>query len=165
MFIVAVKNLLKSDSSANNLVSKSYFLLNENNKWGVIDNNAKIIVVNSIEEGVKISNLIAPEHLEVLVKEPKLYLDKILNAGSIFLGEYSPEPLGDYYAGPNHTLPTSGNARFSSPLSVDDFVKKSSYIMYSKEDLFKIKDEVITFARSEGLTAHANSIIKRFENE
>ena len=128
-----------------------------------IDNNGKIIVVDSIDEAIKVSNAIAPEHLEVCVENPYDYLDKIENAGSIFLGGYTPEALGDYFAGPNHTLPTSGSAKFSSPLSVDDFVKKSSYIQYTKQALNKVKDQIATFAEAEGLSAHARSAIIRFE--
>lgn len=127
-----------------------------------IDNNGKIIVASSIDEAVAIANEIAPEHLELCVDNPFDYLDKIRNAGSIFLGKYTPEALGDYFAGPNHTLPTSGTARFSSPLSVDDFIKKSSYISYSKEALFTVKDKVMTFAEKEGLDAHARSVGARF---
>ncbi len=128
-----------------------------------IDNNGKIIVSSSIEEAVKIANEIAPEHLEICVDNPFDYLDLIDNAGSIFMGKYCPEALGDYYAGPNHTLPTSGTAKFSSPLSVDDFVKKSQYTYYTKDALESIKDEVAFFAESEGLTAHAKSTTIRFE--
>ncbi|HAN21617.1 MAG: histidinol dehydrogenase [Clostridiales bacterium GWF2_36_10] len=127
-----------------------------------IDNNGKIIVVNNIDEAIEISNEIAPEHLEICVDNPFDYLDKIKNAGSIFLGKHTPEALGDYFAGPNHTLPTSGTARFSSPLSVDEFIKKSSYISYSKEALDKVKDKIITFAEKEGLDGHARSIEVRF---
>ena len=128
-----------------------------------INNNGRIIIAKNIEEAILISNEIAPEHLELAVENPFDYLNKIRNAGAIFLGEYSPEPLGDYFAGPNHTLPTSGTAKFASPLSVDDFIKKSSVIYYSKEALEKVKDKVILFAESEGLTAHANSVRKRFK--
>ena len=128
-----------------------------------IDSNGKIIVVDSIDEAIKVSNAIAPEHLEVCVENPYDYLDKIENAGSIFLGGYTPEALGDYFAGPNHTLPTSGSAKFSSPLSVDDFVKKSSYIQYTKQALNKVKDQIATFAEAEGLSAHARSATIRFE--
>ena len=128
-----------------------------------INNNGKIIIVKSIEEAILISNEIAPEHLELAVMDPFALLSKIKNAGSIFLGHNTPEPLGDYLAGPNHTIPTSGTAKFASPLSVDDFIKKSSVIYYSKEALEKVKDKVILFAESEGLTAHANSVRKRFK--
>ncbi|WP_368487768.1 histidinol dehydrogenase [Clostridium sp. BJN0013] len=120
-----------------------------------------IMLVKSIEEAVDISNKIAPEHLEICTKEPFLVLGDIKNAGSIFLGDFSPEPLGDYMAGPNHVLPTSGTARFFSPLSVDNFIKKSSFTHYSEKALLEIGDKIIKLAQGEGLTAHANSIIVR----
>ncbi|MCD7728923.1 MAG: histidinol dehydrogenase [Clostridia bacterium] len=123
-----------------------------------IETNGKIILCESIDKAVEISNGIAPEHLEICVDNPFDYLDKITNAGSIFLGKYTPEALGDYYAGPNHTLPTGGNARFSSPLSVDDFVKKSSYIYYTQEGLNNACADVMAFAKSEGLDGHARSV-------
>ena len=122
-----------------------------------------IIVVEDMKDAIEMSNIIAPEHLEVMVKEPFAILGELKNAGSIFLGKYAPEPLGDYMAGPNHVLPTSGSAKFFSPLSVDDYIKKSSFIYYSEEGLSKVKDQVITLADTEGLTAHANSIKVRFE--
>ena len=128
-----------------------------------INNNGRKIKKKNIEEAILISNEIAPEHLELAVMDPFALLSKIKNAGSIFLGHNTPEPLGDYLAGPNHTIPTSGTAKFASPLSVDDFIKKSSVIYYSKEALEKVKDKVILFAESEGLTAHANSVRKRFK--
>lgn len=128
-----------------------------------IDNNGKIIVVGNLEKAIKISNEIAPEHLEICVDNPFDYLDKIKHAGSIFMGRNCPEALGDYMAGPNHTLPTSGTARFSSPLSVDDFVKKSQYTYYTKEALKNIAYDVEYFAKSEGLTAHAKSAVVRLE--
>lgn len=127
-----------------------------------IENQSAIFLVETLEEAFEVVNQVAPEHLEVMVDNPFEYLPKITNAGAIFLGKYSPEPLGDYFAGPNHTLPTSGTARFSSPLSVQDYIKKSSIIYYSKEDLAGVKDDIITFAENEGLTAHANSIRVRF---
>ena len=130
-----------------------------------IDNNGKIIVADNISDVIDVSNEIAPEHLELCVDNPFDYLDKITNAGSIFMGRYCPEALGDYYAGPNHTLPTSGTARFSSPLSVDDFVKKSQYTYYTKDALKKVADEVAFFAEKEGLSAHAKSATVRFEGE
>lgn len=123
-----------------------------------IENNGKIIVCESIEKAVEISNEIAPEHLEVCVDDPVSLLPEIKNAGSIFLGRYTPEALGDYYAGPNHTLPTGGSARFSSPLSVDNFVKRSSYICYTRSGLENAAEDVIKFAESEGLCGHANSV-------
>lgn len=128
-----------------------------------IDTNGKIIVCQSMERAVEISNAIAPEHLEVCVDEPFSLLSQIKNAGSIFLGKNVPEALGDYFAGPNHTLPTSGTARFSSPLSVDDFVKKSSFLYYPKAALADVKDRVVDFALQEGLAAHAKSVSIRFE--
>ncbi len=128
-----------------------------------IDDNGKIILVKDMKEAVKISNLIAPEHLEVCVDDPFSLLNLITNAGSIFLGKNVPESLGDYLAGPNHTLPTSGTARFSSPLSVDDFIKKSSFIYYTGEALEAVKDDVVRFANREGLSAHARAVSKRFE--
>ena len=122
-----------------------------------IDDNGKIIVAENLLTAIEIANEIAPEHLELCVDEPFAYLDKIKHAGSIFLGKYCPEALGDYFAGPNHTLPTSGTARFSSPLSVDDFVKKSQYLYYTKEALNEVSDKVAYFAEKEGLEAHAKS--------
>lgn len=128
-----------------------------------IDNNGKIIVAEDLKISIDIANKIAPEHLELCVDNPFDYLDSIKNAGSIFMGKYCPEALGDYFAGPNHTLPTSGTARFSSPLSVDDFVKKSQYTYYTQDALKKVKDSVAYFADKEGLTAHAKSARIRFE--
>lgn len=124
-----------------------------------------ILVVDNMDEAIDLGNKIAPEHFELMVKDPFLYLGRIKNAGSIFLGSYSPEPLGDYMAGPNHVLPTSGSARFFSPLSVDDFIKKSSYIYYSEDALFGVKDKIVKLADTEGLTAHANSIKVRYEDK
>ena len=128
-----------------------------------IDNNGKIIVVDSIEKAIEVSDRIAPEHLEVCVDNPFDYLDKIHNAGSVFLGRNCPEALGDYIAGPNHTLPTSGTARFSSPLSVDDFVKKYQFSYYTQSALASVADDVALFARREGLEAHARSALVRKE--
>ena len=128
-----------------------------------IDTNGKIIVADNLDTAVEIANEIAPEHLEVCVDQPFDYLDKIKNAGSIFLGHNCPEALGDYFAGPNHTLPTSGTARFSSPLSVDDFVKKTQYTYYTRPALEKAQPTVSIFAKQEGLTAHARSIDIRFD--
>ncbi|WP_324822319.1 histidinol dehydrogenase [Sinanaerobacter sp. ZZT-01] len=130
-----------------------------------IHNNGKIILASSLSEAVEIANNIAPEHLEVCVDDPFSLLSEVKNAGSIFLGKYAPEALGDYFAGSNHILPTSGTARFSSPLSVDDFIKKSSFIYYTKDALREVKDRVADFAEREGLGAHAKSITIRFEEE
>ena len=129
-----------------------------------IDTNGKIIVAKNLEEVISVSNKIAPEHLELMVDNPFDYLDKITNAGSIFMGRYCPEALGDYYAGPNHTLPTSGTARFSSPLSVDDFIKKTQYTYYTKDALEEVYKDVVYFANKEGLEAHGNSAKVRFED-
>lgn len=129
-----------------------------------IDNNGKIIITESIDEAIFVANGLAPEHLELCLDEPFNYLDKIKNAGSIFMGRYCPEALGDYFAGPNHTLPTSGTARFSSPLSVDDFVKKTQFSYYTKDALEKVAKKVEFFANKEGLGAHAKSAVIRFES-
>ena len=126
-----------------------------------LKNYGKAIICESIEECIDISNIIAPEHLELMVDEPMQYLGLVRNAGSVFLGRYTPEPIGDYFGGTNHVLPTSGTARFFSPLSVDSFIKKSSFIYYSKEAVKKDGRKIITMADKEGLTAHANSIIVR----
>lgn len=122
------------------------------------------ILCNSIEECIDISNAIAPEHLEIMVDEPMQYLGMVRNAGSVFLGRYCPEPIGDYFVGTNHVLPTSGTARFFSPLSVDSFIKKSSFIYYSKEAIMENGEKIITLANKEGLTAHANSVKVRLNN-
>ncbi len=128
-----------------------------------IEANGKIIVAADLAEGIGIANEIAPEHLEVCVDEPFRYLDSIRNAGSVFLGKYAPEALGDYLAGPNHTLPTLGTARFSSPLSVDEFVKRSSFIYYTKDALANVRDNIVEIAQNEKLDAHAKSVAIRFE--
>ncbi len=123
-----------------------------------LDANGKIILANNLSEAFDVVNEIAPEHLQLMIENPGEKLGMVQNAGAIFLGNYAPEPLGDYFAGPNHTLPTSGTAVFSSPLGVYDFVKKSSIIQYSRQALHKASDSIITLANAEGLTAHANSI-------
>ena len=128
-----------------------------------LNNFGEIIVCDSLNQAIEFANELAPEHLELCVEEPLKYIGMLDNAGSVFLGNYSPEPLGDYYAGPNHVLPTSGTARFFSPLSVDSFVKKSSFIYYTEEELKNAKDDIVKLADTEGLTAHANSIKVRFE--
>ena len=127
-----------------------------------IERNGMIIKVESISKGLYLTNQIAPEHFELLVENPLSYLGDIQNAGAIFLGEYTPEPVGDYIAGPNHILPTGGTARYASPLTVDDFIKKSSILYYKKEKLNSLKDDITTMAELEGLPCHAKSIKKRF---
>lgn len=129
-----------------------------------LDNYGYILVAPDMETAIDAANEIASEHIEILTKNPFDTMTKIHNAGAIFLGEYSSEPLGDYYAGPNHVLPTNGTAKFFSPLNVDDYVKKSSIISYSREALEKVHEDIELFAKKEGLTAHANSIHVRFEN-
>ena len=128
-----------------------------------IDVNGKIIVAESIDQAIDISNAIAPEHLELCLDNPFDYLEKVRHAGSIFMGRSCPEALGDYLAGPNHILPTGGTARFYSPLSVDDFVKKSQYTYFTREALGKVADDIALFARKEGLEAHARSALSRFD--
>ena len=128
-----------------------------------LENYGYILLADTMEEAVEAANEIASEHLEILTKDPFLIMTKIKNAGAIFLGEYSSEPLGDYFAGPNHVLPTNGTAKFFSPLGVDDFIKKSSIISYSREALEPVYPDIVKFAKAEGLTAHANSIAVRFE--
>lgn len=128
-----------------------------------LDNFGYILLTDTMEEAIEVTNEIASEHLEINTKNPWETMTKIQNAGAIFLGEYSSEPLGDYFAGPNHVLPTNGTAKFFSPLSVDDFIKKSSIISYSKEALEPVHEDIETFAKAEHLTAHANSIHVRFE--
>ena len=130
-----------------------------------LENYGYILIAKDIEEAVETANEIASEHLEIVTKDPFTVMTKIRNAGAIFLGEYSSEPLGDYFAGPNHVLPTNGTAKFFSPLGVDDFIKKSSIISYSREALEPIHEDIIKFANAERLTAHANSIKVRFENK
>lgn len=130
-----------------------------------IDNNGKIVIAENIRAAIDIANTIAPEHLELCVDNPFDYLDAVRHASSIFMGKNCPEPLGDYFAGPNHTLPTGGTARFSSPLSVDDFVKKTQYTYFTREALKSVAEDVAYFAEKEGLTAHAESIRVRFRGE
>ena len=130
-----------------------------------VDTNGKIVVTDDLAKAIEAANLIAPEHLEICTEDPFAVLGSIKNAGSIFLGRNVPEALGDYFAGPNHTLPTSGTARFSSPLGVDDFVKKSSFIYYTKDALGAVQGRIADFAEREGLHAHAKSVTVRFEDE
>lgn len=130
-----------------------------------LDNFGYILLVDNLDEGIAVTNEIAPEHLEIMTKNPYDTMTKVRNAGAIFLGEYSSEPLGDYFAGPNHVLPTNGTARFFSPLGVDDFIKKSSIISYSESALRDVYKDIVTFAEAEYLTAHANSMKVRFEDQ
>ncbi|MEG2080434.1 MAG: histidinol dehydrogenase [Oscillospiraceae bacterium] len=152
---IAVKTLEELERQMQNL-SRKDIIEKSLNDFGAI------IICNDIDEAVNFANELAPEHLELAIKNPIEYIGKIDNAGSVFLGNYSPEPLGDYFAGPNHVLPTSGTARFFSPLSVDSFIKKSSFIYYTEDALRDAKDSIIKLADTEGLTAHANSIKVRF---
>ena len=130
-----------------------------------LDNYGYILLVDTLEEGINVVDEIAPEHLEIVTSNPFDTMTRVRNAGAMFLGQYSSEPLGDYFAGPNHILPTNGTARFFSPLSVDDFVKKSSVIYYSEEALRAVHEDIESFAKAEELTAHANSIAVRFDQE
>lgn len=123
-----------------------------------LKNYGLIVIAKDMQQACALGNIIAPEHMEICTKEPFSLLPKIKNAGAIFLGEYTPEPLGDYMAGPNHVLPTGGTARFFSPLSIDDFIKKSSILSFSKEALLELAEDIVTFAQAEGLTAHANAV-------
>lgn len=128
-----------------------------------IDNYGAIIVTKTMDRAIELANSLAPEHLEIQVNDPMSYLGKLNNIGSVFMGQYSPEPLGDYFAGPNHVLPTSGTARFFSPLSVNSFVKRSQFIYYTEQALLDAKDDIVCIAEKEGLTAHAHAIKIRFE--
>ena len=128
-----------------------------------IENYGMIFIVDNIDKAFDVSNEIAPEHLEISLENPFEYVDNIKNAGTVFMGEYTPEPVGDYFAGSNHTIPTSGKAKFYSPLSAYDFMKRTSIVYYSKEELTKHKDKIIAFANKEGLSAHAKAIERRFE--
>ena len=154
-----------SDKLAEDTTKEIYRQVEELSRKDIIeyslDNYGVIIVCDTMERAIELANELAPEHLEVCCENPMEYVGKLDNAGSVFLGNYSPEPLGDYFAGPNHVLPTSGTARFFSPLSVDTFVKKSSFIYYTENALQNDSDDIIRFANTEGLPAHANSIIVR----
>lgn len=156
-----------SDKLAEDTTKEIYRQVEELSRKDIIeyslDNYGVIIVCDTMERAIELANELAPEHLEVCCENPMEYVGKLDNAGSVFLGNYSPEPLGDYFAGPNHVLPTNGTAKFFSPLSVDDFIKKSSIISYSREALEPLSEDIQKFAKAEGLTAHANSIRVRFE--
>lgn len=162
--------LITDDLNLANEVNKQLVIqTNKLSRKEIIETSLKdfgaIIVVDDLKKACEISNSIAPEHLEICTNSPFSMLNDIKNAGAIFLGHYTPEPLGDYMAGPNHVLPTSGTAKFFSPLTVDDFIKKSSVISFTKEALFNLGDDVIKFANAESLTAHANAIKIRLDNE
>ena len=156
-----------SQDIADKTIEELYRQIKELSRKEIIDesltNFGAIIICDNMDKAVEMANGLAPEHLEVCCKNPMEYVGKLDNAGSVFLGNYSPEPLGDYFAGPNHVLPTSGTARFFSPPSVDSFVKKSSFIYYTEDALRADHDDIVRFANTEGLTAHANSLIVRFE--
>lgn len=158
--------LTTSEQVAVNTIAEIEKQMQELSRQDIIERSLNdygaIIVCRDMSEAVAFANELAPEHLEIAARNPMEYIGQIDNAGSVFLGEYSPEPLGDYFAGPNHVLPTSGTARFFSPLSVDSFVKKSSFIYYTQSALKDAKDDIIKLAETEGLTAHANSIKVRF---
>ncbi len=149
---------------ANEIEAQLQVLPREEIARASIEDYGKIIVCNDLKQSVEVANIIAPEHLELCVDEPFAWLPEIKNAGSIFLGKYCPEALGDYFAGPNHTLPTMGTARFSSPLGVDDFVKRSAYSYYTRDALLEVADKVAYFAEKEGLSAHARSATVRKED-
>ncbi|HHT54412.1 MAG TPA: histidinol dehydrogenase [Clostridiales bacterium] len=163
--ILVTDSLALASEVAAELERQLELLPREETARASVEKNGKIIITESIEEAIELANLIAPEHLEVCVDEPMKYLEAIKNAGSIFLGKYCPEALGDYYAGPNHTLPTGGTAKFSSPLSVDNYVKKSSYIYYTEDALKASAGDVAAFAGREELAGHARSITVRCENK
>ena len=130
-----------------------------------VDHFGFVFVCDDLDEAFELAGRVAPEHMELALPDAKAYLDRVQNAGAIFLGSYSPEPLGDYFAGPNHTLPTSGTAKFSSPLGTYDFIKRSSIIEYGEANLRAVADDIVTFAEAEGLDAHAKSIERRFRKK
>lgn len=161
--VLVTESLALAEKVSQELERQIPLLMREEIARASIDNNGKIIVVKDIETAIAVSNEIAPEHLELCLDNPFDYLDSVKNAGSIFMGRYCPEALGDYFAGTNHTLPTSGTARFSSPLSVDDFVKKTQYTYYTEKALKEVSDDIYKFAMAEGLEAHAKSAVSRFK--
>lgn len=161
--------LTTSEKLYNEVLEEINIQINDLERKDIIEESLKnygmAVICEDINKCIELSNKIAPEHLELMIENPLEYLGSVKNAGSIFLGYYSPEPLGDYYAGPNHVLPTNGTARFSSPLSVDSFIKKSSYLYYSKEELQKVSKNIMILAEKEGLTAHRNSVKVRVNND
>ncbi|MBQ0084233.1 MAG: histidinol dehydrogenase [Clostridiales bacterium] len=163
--VLVTDNLSLAEAVSEELEKQIPMLLRHEIARASIDNNGKIIVAEDLMNAIEIANEIAPEHLELCVDNPFDYADKIRHAGSVFMGRYCPEALGDYFAGPNHTLPTSGTAKFSSPLSVDDFVKKTQYTYYTEKALSAVADDVAFFATKEGLTAHAKSAVIRTEDK
>jgi len=163
--VLVTESMELAENVANEVERQLRLLPREEIARASIERNGKIIVTDDLMNAIEVANQIAPEHLELCLDEPFRYLDLIQNAGSVFMGRYCPEALGDYFAGPNHTLPTSGTARFSSPLSVDDFVKKSQYIYYTREALSAVYEDIACFAEQEGLRAHARSAQIRFEEE
>ncbi|MBE7088844.1 MAG: histidinol dehydrogenase [Clostridiales bacterium] len=163
--VLITNSLSLANSVAKCLNTRCNNLLRSDIAKESIINNGKIIVVDSIDKAIELSNAYAPEHLELCVSNPFDYLEKVKNAGSIFMGYTTPEAVGDYYAGANHTLPTSGTARFSSPLGVEDFLKITQYIYYNPAALYAASADIVQFARSEGLTAHAESVSVRIKNE
>ena len=159
--VLVTDSKLLAEKVANEIEIQLPLLSREEIARTSIDNNGKIIITEDIPSAIEVANDIAPEHLELCLDNPFDFLDMVRHAGSIFMGKNCPEALGDYFAGPNHTLPTSGSARFSSPLSVDDFIKKTQYTYYTKEALSRVADDVGYFAEKEGLTAHARSAVIR----
>lgn len=158
-----------SEIFANKVIDEVYRQIDEDlNRKAIakksVDDFGFVFIVKTLDEAFELSNKVAPEHLELLIPNPMDSLEKVRNAGAIFMGPYTPEPLGDYFAGPNHTLPTSGTAKFSSPLGVYDFIKKSSILSYSRDALEIVYEKVATFAKCEGLDAHAKAVERRFEN-
>ena len=163
--IAVVRDLKRAEALRDEIISQAEKLPKKEIAKQSLKNYGMIIVAGRLDDQISLVNTVAPEHLELCIKKPEKVLPKIKNAGAVFLGAYSPEPLGDYFAGPNHVLPTNGTARFSSPLSVDDFIKKTSVIGYEKEALKDCYASIVAFAKYEGLTAHANSLKVRFEEE
>ncbi|MCM1523905.1 MAG: histidinol dehydrogenase [Ruminococcus sp.] len=152
-----------ADRTIDELARQAEFLSRKDIIKSSLENYGAVIVADNIGDAVDLANSLAPEHLEIQVKDPMQYLGRLNNAGSVFMGKYSPEPLGDYYAGPNHILPTGGTAKFFSPLSVNSFTKRSQFIYYTEQALLEAKDDIVRVAESEGLTAHAHAVKVRFE--